>query len=135
MTENKRNIFKIRIIRNGALTWSGERVPAIMSQPALCLCLIKKSYIYLYMYWYPITSGRVAVVTYSLQSSNCTNNHYLLNCSLQNIFNPKFDSLEEPVNNQRKIQTPQYYIHTIWSDFTIYSLEILTNVLFVLFCC
>lgn len=30
-------------MRNGALTWSDEKVPAIMSQPVLCVCLITES--------------------------------------------------------------------------------------------
>lgn len=34
---------EIRTMRNGALTWSDEKVPAIMSQPVLCVCLIKES--------------------------------------------------------------------------------------------
>lgn len=62
---NKRNIFKIRTMRNGALTWSDEKVPAIMSQPVLCVCLIKESDTLLILIpnhiWF-----RVASITYSL---------------------------------------------------------------------
>lgn len=67
-------------MRNGALAWSDERVLAIMSQPVLCLCLIKESNTLLILIPNRIWQSGLHFVQFI---HSCPNKRYLLNCSPQ----------------------------------------------------